>query len=177
MSYLSEDERQQTLHDLRKTAPESVDVEQLVAGELRAGVSENRPPVPVWEYREYAQQHPGTSLDELADIRFPVLLADDSVTVTSIAVFLVTKKRDEQPWLRGVTNLWAVATPRSSGQTTLVWKWAHPGINLRSKGAFLWQDNLFFLIVVICISMLWPEHCAPCIVADRELPDSSGQRR
>ncbi|QWL31166.1 hypothetical protein [Rathayibacter toxicus] len=88
MPYLSDDERQQALRDLRKTAPESVDVEQLVAGELRAGVSENRPPVPVWEYREYAQQHPGTSLDELADIRFPVLLADDNVTVTSIAEFL-----------------------------------------------------------------------------------------
>jgi hypothetical protein len=82
---MAEDERLRILEDLRTSAPH-VDHERLAAGTLAGRATADRPDVPPWEYKRHVDQHPGTSMQELLRIRFPVVFAGcRGSTISSIA--------------------------------------------------------------------------------------------
>jgi hypothetical protein len=86
---LSEERRLEIIRglqdDARRDGFPDVDIESLVAGHLAGPASTDRPPVPVWEYLDYVEAHPGLSIEELAKVRFPILFHGGGSTVTSIA--------------------------------------------------------------------------------------------
>jgi hypothetical protein len=86
---LSEERRLEIIRGLQDAARRDgfpdIDIDSLVAGDLAGPASTDRPPVPVWEYLDYAVEHPGVSIEELSKVRFPILFHCEGSMVTSIA--------------------------------------------------------------------------------------------
>lgn len=60
-------------------------IEVLAAGVLAGPASPDRPAIPVWQYLDYLAAHPGVTLDDLTQARFPTVLYSGETTVNSIA--------------------------------------------------------------------------------------------
>jgi hypothetical protein len=79
----SEKRRLEIACQLREAHPD-VDLESLLGGSLAGAESLDRPPVPVWQYLEYQAEHPDISLEQIEQIRFPIVLHGGEKMVTSI---------------------------------------------------------------------------------------------
>ena len=85
---LSEIRRLQIIDQIRADAAAAgradFDVDSMIAGHLAGPASPDRPNVPVWEYRAYVEAS-GSTIKQLAGVRFPVEFFVGGSTVTSIA--------------------------------------------------------------------------------------------
>lgn len=94
---LSDAQREALLQELHGSLPEGMQIDDLLAGELAGPASSERPPVPVWEYAEYAATQPNVSLDDLAQVRFPILSHDGVTTmVTSLSEMTAPGPRESE---------------------------------------------------------------------------------
>ncbi|MBT8163037.1 MULTISPECIES: hypothetical protein [Arthrobacter] len=82
---MSETARLARLRAVEEHIPEEARDRIKPLGTLAGPVSPDRPPVPVWEYMNYAAEHPGITEDHMAGIRFPLRLHDGTLMVTSIS--------------------------------------------------------------------------------------------
>lgn len=88
----SDEHRLQIFRELNEAAHQAgvpdFDAESLAAGHLAGPASTDRPPVPVWEYIDYAATHPEVTIDEISQTRFPISFHGGGSTVTSIAEYM-----------------------------------------------------------------------------------------
>ena len=86
---LCEEHRSEIFRELNEAAQQSgspnFDAERLAAGHLAGPASIDRPAVPVWEYLAFVTKHPGVSVNEISQVRFPISFHDGGSTVASIA--------------------------------------------------------------------------------------------
>ena len=86
---LSEEHRSEIFRELNEAAQRAgspnFEAERLAAGHLAGPASIDRPPVPVWEYLDFVTKHPGVSVNEFSQVRFPISFHGGGSTVTSIA--------------------------------------------------------------------------------------------
>jgi hypothetical protein len=92
-------------------------------GTLAGPATSNRPNVPIWDYEDYAEQHPDVNLEDLVAIRFPVVFhGGDDFTITSAAEHLRT---DQVP----------PSTPMTLGSVVDLWR------HLHTTGVVAWDSD------------------------------------
>lgn len=82
-SGFSEAERQKMIAQLAERLP-GRDLSKLLAGHLAGPADPDRPPVPIWEFVQYAATA-GTGIGELAKWRYPLEIFEGGSTIVSIA--------------------------------------------------------------------------------------------
>ena len=81
----------------------------LAAGVLAGKATPDRPDVPIWDYLRFAATHPEISIDDLAQIRFPVVFFGvEEFTIESAADLLEPHPiPPRRPWtLETVIDMW-----------------------------------------------------------------------
>ena len=80
---MPEQKRLAILDRLERTRP---GLSKLAGGQLAGRATPDRPNVPIWDYLTFAAAHPEISIDELAQIRFPlVYFGGEDFTIESAA--------------------------------------------------------------------------------------------
>jgi hypothetical protein len=78
-----ETERLTKLEELERQEPGWA---KLAGGVLAGRATPDRPNVPIWDYLQFATDHPEVTLDELTAVRFPVIFFDgEDFTIDSAA--------------------------------------------------------------------------------------------
>ena len=80
---LTEEQRQKTIAMLAKRMP-GRDLSKLLAGHLAGPAHPGRPPVPIWDFVEYAASV-GVEIDTLLDWRYPLEFFGGGSTIVSVA--------------------------------------------------------------------------------------------
>ena len=93
---MTENERLETIAKLVKRSPDR-DLSKLLAGHLAGPADPDRPPVPIWDFAEYAASA-GVEMETLLEWRYPLEFFRGGSTVVSVAEEL----RDDLP---GITPL------------------------------------------------------------------------
>jgi hypothetical protein len=76
---------------LEELEPQRPGLAKLVGGVLTGRATPERPNVPIWDYLQFAADHPEVTLDELIEIRFPVnFLKGEDFTIDPAAESLRT---------------------------------------------------------------------------------------
>lgn len=86
---LSEEDRVRIIAELKRNYPNG-DIDSKLSGLLAGPADEVRPPVPIWDYLEWYEKHPGARLAAMRDIRIPVMLpgGEESVLALSDDMFV-----------------------------------------------------------------------------------------
>ncbi|WP_146243995.1 hypothetical protein [Curtobacterium sp. MCBD17_013] len=117
---MPEEERLAILQSLEAEHPGAA---ALAGGTLAGPATPDRPNVPIWEYENYAEQHPDVDLEDLVAVRFPVILhGSDDFTVDSAAEYLRT---DPVP----------PTTPMTLGSVVDLWR------HLHATGVVAWDSD------------------------------------
>lgn len=114
---------EQRLAILRSLEAEHPGAAALAAGELAGPATPDRPNVPIWEYENYAEQHPDVNVDDLVTVRFPVIFhGGNDFTIDSAAEYLRT---DPVP----------PPTPMTLGEVIDLWR------HLHAAGVVAWDSD------------------------------------
>lgn len=105
---MPEDERLSILARLDAERPGS---SSQAAGTLAGRATSNRPNVAIWDYQRYVDNHADVSMQDLIEVRFPVVFFDgDGFTIDSAAEYLRTDPVPPPPipTVSEVIDMWSV---------------------------------------------------------------------
>lgn len=104
---MPEEERLALLKGLDAERPGS---SSLAAGTLAGRATSGRPNVAIWDYQRYADDHSDVSIEDLVEVRFPVIFfGGQDFTIDSAAEYLRTDPvpTPRLPTVSEVINMWS----------------------------------------------------------------------